>query len=383
MPNDIWNIPDPESTIRDLNYIDNLNSQGSVEYQTIFPVKEGQTLQGGLSPYKLPQSAGGGSYFQNNQAKQNANAFFLLSNQTWFWVQLENIIASSCELFDYTGLPAELDKYMIEYLLRNNGVCGLIKKDNLWFATPVDFANSKRDYNEKNNYSTLFNLGYIKSDWKVPGEFFQDVTIKYGENFFIIRNNLYMTNVWLLINRYLNDLENVLQRIENNTLTMAPKAIGLNSGQTGEKRNIEQVMNKFLTGSENYKMMDINVDKLENITKSRPVSQPFIEVQYNDKTMNLMEVFKFHLERIKELLGIKTLSFGGKKERVLTSEIEASGSMSTINLQHMLNIRNTDFALFNKKTKYHVTIKKASFIDDDEKIIQNETSKGDDSIGTD
>ena len=95
--------------------------------------------------------------------------------------------------------------------------------------------------------------------------------------------------------------------------------------------------------------------------------------------MNLMEVFKFHLERIKELLGVKTLSMGGKKERVLTSEIEASGSMSEMNLMHMLNIRNTDFAVFNKRTNHNVHVKKAKWLND-ENVVQNQISKGERSI---
>ena len=373
-----WKIPNPQTTKADLNAVDNLNSEGVVEYNAIFPVKNGETLKGAYAPYRLPSGVGG-SYYNNEQAKQNANAFFQLSNQTWFWVQLENIISSSCELFDYDGLPFEIDKYMIEYLLRNNGVCGLVKKEGLWFVVPVENENNRHDYNSNNQYTTEFNLGYVRSDWTIKNEFFDDVKIEHNKNFFIIRNNLYMTNVWILINRYLNDLENVLQRIENNTLTMAPKALGLNTGQTGEKALWETQMNAFLTSSKNFMALDVNTDNLENISKNRPVSQPFVEVQYDDKTMNLMEVFKFHLERIKELLGVKTLSMGGKKERVLTSEIEASGSMSEMNLMHMLNIRNTDLAIFNKKTKHNVHVRKASWLNTSA-YIQNETSKGERSI---
>ena len=370
MSADVWNIPDPTTTLQDLNYIDNLNSEGKVEYDTIFPVRDGETLKGALAPYRLPSSVGG-SYYQNEQARQNANAFFQLSNQTWFWVQLENIISSSCELFDYEGLPAEIDKYMLEYLLRNNGVCGLVEKNGLWFAVPVENENNRKDYNSNNQYSTYFNLGYVRTDWSIKNEFFSDVKIEQNKNFFILRNNLYMTNVWILINRYLNDLENVLQRIENNTLTMAPKAFGLNSGLPGEKRLWEKQMNDFLMSSRNFMALDINTDNLENVTKQRPVSQPFVEVQYDDKTMNLMEVFKFHLERIKELLGVKTLSMGGKKERVLTSEVEASGSMSEMNLMHMLNIRNTDLKVFNKVTNHNVIVKKAQWLNQDLTKVQN------------
>ena len=371
MTADVWNIPDPTTTTHDLNYIDNLNSDGKVEYDTIYPVRKGETLKGGLAPFRLPSSVGGGSYYQNEQARQNANAFFQLSNQTWFWVQLENIIAASCELFDYENLPSEIDKYMLEYLLRNNGVCGLVKKNNLWFVVPVENENNRKDYNSNNQYSTYFNLGYVRTDWTIKNEFFSDVKIEQNKNFFIIRNNLYMTNVWILINRYLNDLENVLQRIENNTLTMAPKAFGLNSGLPGEKSLWEKQMNDFLMSSKNFMALDINTDNLENVTKQRPVSQPFVEVQYDDKTMNLMEVFKFHLERIKELLGVKTLSMGGKKERVLTSEVEASGSMSEMNLMHMLNIRNTDLQIFNKATQHNVVVKKAQWLNQELTKVQN------------
>lgn len=379
MNNDTWQIPNPQTIIADLNAVDNLNSEGVVEYNSIFPVRNGETLKGALAPYRLPSSVGG-SYFHNNHAQQNANAFFQLSNQTWFWVQLENIIASSCELFDYSGLPTEIDKYMLEYLLRNNGVCGLVLKNNLWFVVPVENENNRHDYNSNNQYTTVFNLGYIRQDWTIKNEFFDDVTIEHNKNFFIIRNNLYMTNVWILINRYLNDLENVLQRIENNTLTMAPKALGLNTGQTGEKSLWEKQMNDFLTSSRNFMSLDVNTDSLENITKQRPVAQPFVEVQYNDKTMNLMEVFKFHLERIKELLGVKTLTMGGKKERVLTSEIEASGSMSEMNLMHMLNIRNNDLALFNKVTKHNVKVSRAKWLNDTNQQVQNQLSKGERSL---
>ncbi len=364
----------------DLNDIDNQNGSGSVAYDTQIPQnKDGKYMTGALNPLKLPnKNYNNGKNNQVWNAGEYSSIVGLNSNR-YFFIILQQLIQASIELLDYKNLPDDLDKYKIEYLLKNNGVCGIINIANRYYVVPVIYDNM---YNNKDNFSkkdgenniSMFNMGYKPSTVKVmPGSTFSNLfknkKFIVDEDIFLIRNNLYMTNTFINISRWIVDIENCWFHIEKNIKVSSPKAILFtgNNLDSDELAAWEQQANS----DDTYFQMKLNEDYLEAIL-NRGIKTPFLPISFDDKTERLIENLKFMWEKIKETLGFDTMSLGGKKERVITGEMDASNSMASYNLQHIIELRNNDLKTLNKVFSLNIIVEKKEITTELDNVKDNQ-----------
>ena len=357
-------IDDPTSL--DLSDLMDINGRSSVEFDTIVPNKDGDYLKRGAQPYHLS-----GDVYLNHE-KRVSNSDYETDHrdgglvQYWFWFQFQNYLASSCELLKYEGAP--FDTYQLEYVLKYNGIAGIIKIDGEY-----EIINIVLNQNPNINYARLpQKVKIMEGDDLFP--LLKNKTLINGENIALVRNNLFQTNFYIMVRRYLWDLEKLLFYFEKNNAVSLPKAILM--GDLNQADAIKKNWNNFLNSSETFNLWWSNNDML-NILRANGYKEPWMPINFEDKTRQLIENFQFVNEKIKEIFGFDTMNLNGKKERVLDQELNISNSLASYNLEHFLQIRNHDLKVFNQLFNHNVRVSRNEISTPLQKANeQTENSKG-------
>jgi hypothetical protein len=86
-----------------------------------------------------------------------------------------------------------------------------------------------------------------------------------------------------------------------------------------------------------------------------------------ERAKDLIQIYSFHKENFKESIGAGVNIVNGKKERMITDEIETQQSISDEILYHHLNIRKLDLEVLNEGLGTNISIELV-----DEKLSENE-----------
>lgn len=364
-------------TSKDLSDIANLNGNGFVNFDgippnaSIYPNQEGVGfLKGALSPARLH-----GDVYTNHERRLDTSMYddnfedggFKLF---WFWLQFEKLFSAACELVEYKNLP--FSKYILEYPLRYNGIVGIIKiKNGAWKVLNVTIPQEDIDY----NFAELPKYVQV-AERDSNYDMLKNIKFEVNKNIVVVRNNLFQNNDYIQCRRYLWDLEKILFYFEKNNAVSLPKAMMISDLNKSDK--LTEQWRNFVKGSQTLDFMWVNSDLL-NVLRSNGFRNPWIPMQFEDKTRQLVENFNFIFERLKELFGFDTMNLNGKKERVTTQEVNVSNSMASYNLKHLINIRNEDLKAMKQVFNLDVTCTKSN-IDNpllEKKAIDDEKGKRD------
>ena len=360
----IINSPNPTNP-EDLNDINNLTGGGSIKADKRFgPVKDGEEgkeeyLKGALSPFKI-SNLSKAQPIVGNSDNYGGNTLITIIN--FFNSLLEN----SMELLTWEGLPKGLDKYVLEYPLRTDGVVGVLKWKDTFYACNVSLDYTKESNNQfKNIGNSFINVGYRPTTAKVVSInnenlkiLLKDKPLKVGEEIFIIRNTLNKSSMYTKAYRFLQLYEAIIFQIEKNNKVSAPKVgiIDDNPVDSGQSENNKKSWNNTVVSDNSAFVMNFNADLLSRL-KEVNIKEPWFPMELKNQINELVTSFQWIKNELKELFGFEILDLGGKKEKALNVEVNVSNGISKYYFIHMLNIRKNDIKPINEFFGLNIVVK--------------------------
>ena len=403
-------IPKTTNSAKDLNDASKLNANAkfSTKYN-IPPIKDGTLIKGAngvvniyKQEYSNEENQSGlatnteillnslksnttNSYLSNQTYnRQEISSQFIWAKNNWitFWYSYNLIVQQAIELLKYDNLPTGLDKYKLETILNNNGIVGILPvKEDLFI--PVTVFNAFEDKQEKNKEALehyRYFSGARPSYVKIIGDFpliIKPIIKAKKNNFlvdrdiFVIRNDLYQHSSLILIARYLQDWLQILNQIELNINKALPKALYISDNNANLNESIlKQTLNNFATNSDTFQPIILEQSLLDKMV-SMGIKAPYIPIQFEDVTVMLKGLNDYFENKIKEIMGHKTLRVSDKQQRLVTQEIETASTLSDFNLEHKINIRNLDLEILNKSHNLNIKVSK-NMIDKEENLTQQD-----------
>ncbi len=297
-----------------------------------------------------------------------------------FWNKYNQLMQASIELIDWQNLPKGLDKYNLEYIIKTNGLVGIINIDDRYIPTQVmpigyDRKSTFEKFSRLNNnqdmvWSTSMNIGDKPALVQVVQQTqpilkpFMGKNLIVDEDIYVIRNDLFMKADLIKIGRYLNGYCKILDILAENNIKALPK-MGYLDGKASF--NTEEELNKWVNSIKTFKVISLPTDVISQLN-TNPSASPFKPVQFEDMREMIYAAFTFYDNRLKETLGFDTTEANGKKERMLGNEIKVNSTISTYNIEHFVNIRKNDIEPLNKDFGLNITVEK--------KEIENSLEKG-------
>jgi len=385
----------PSSTSKDLNDVSKLNATASVKtkYQ-IPPIKNGSLIKGangviniykqeysndqtqkGLAEntfrvFNSSKSSNTRGYMSNQAMNKKIDFQFSWARNNWitFWYQYNMYIQQAIELLKYKNLPKGLDKYKLETILNNNGLVGIINVDDLFIAVTVfnSLEENKSKEKEARDHYRYFNgarPNYVKIIGDYPTILKPIIKAKKNKflvdkDIFVIRNDLYCHSSLILIGRYLQDWLIILNQFEQNITKALPKALFVSDSNANLNESIlKQTLNNFANNTDSFQPIILDQSLLDKMV-SMGLKTPYIPIQFQDATVMLKGLNDYFVNKIKEILGHKTLQVSDKQQRLLTGEIESASTLSDFNLEHKVNLRNIDLEVFNEAFNLKVKVEK-------------------------
>jgi len=390
-------IPKTSNNPKDLNDASKLNANAkfSTKYN-IPPIRNGTLIKGANGVVNIYQQeysneenqkglatntemllnslkSNNSSYSLTNQSANSSelSTQFIWAKNNWitFWYSYNLIVQQAIELLKYNDLPTGLDKYKIETILNNNGIVGILPvKEDLFI--PVTVFNAFEDKQEKNK-EALEHYRYFsgaRPDYvKIIGDFPLIIKsiIKAKKNkflvdkdIFVIRNDLYQHSSLILIARYLQDWLQVLNQIELNINKALPKALYISDNNANLNESLlKQTLNNFASNSETFQPIILEQSLLDKMV-SMGIKAPYIPIKFEDVTVMLKSLNDYFENKIKEIMGHKTLRVSDKQQRLVTQEIETASTLADFNLEHKINIRNLDLEILNKTHNLNIKVEK-------------------------
>jgi len=399
-------IPKTTNSAQDLNDASKLNANAKfLTKYNIPPIRDGTLIKGAngvVNIYKQEYSneenqsglATNTEMLLNSLKSNNSNSYipnqtynrqeigsqFIWAKNNWitFWYTYNLIVQQAIELFKYNNLPTGLDKYKIETILNNNGIVGILPVSKDLFI-PVTVFNAFEDKQEKNKEALehyRYFSGARPSFVKIIGDFpliIKPIIQAKKNNFlvdkdiFVIRNDLYQHSSLILIARYLQDWLQILNQIELNINKALPKALYISDNNANLNESLlKQTLNNFATNSDTFQPIILEQSLLDKMV-SMGIKAPYIPMQFEDVTVMLKGLNDYFENKIKEIMGHKTLRVSDKQQRLVTQEIETASTLSDFNLEHKINIRNLDFEILNKVHNLNIKVEKNK-IDNEENL---------------
>lgn len=322
-----------EVTTKDLNTIDKMNSTGSADRAVITPVMENgkitwKTLKGALSDY-------------TSSLAPYDELQFIEGVKTGMYSFLT-------EQYDYEGLPEGLDKYRVEQKVIEDGIVYIVEDGGIYYAVRAT-VNTWNIYKEP--VSIIVNEPLSKLNGR-----------KYivGKTAFMIRDNIKRVSKFTLAYRYIRQMEKTLFQLEKNLLSSAPKGLidtRLGDIEWGEEfqPSLKNSMEVIINSQDTFYAIKIPKGSSTNLA-DLPQQDIFIPIELTDRTDSLIKNFTFLKEQLKELLGADLNSILGKKERMITTEVNNQQELSTKTELHGFKIREIDWNTFNEVTGNNVRI---------------------------
>jgi len=254
------------------------------------------------------------------------------------------------------------------YLLPYNGLVGIINVDDLFIAVTVfnsleENKNKEKEARDHYRYFSGARPNFVKIIGDYPTILKPIIKAKNNKflvdkDIFVIRNDLYCHSSLILIGRYLQDWLIILNQFEQNITKALPKALFVSDSNANLNESIlKQTLNNFANNTDSFQPIILDQSLLDKMV-SMGLKTPYIPIQFQDATIMLKGLNDYFVNKIKEILGHKTLQVSDKQQRLLTGEIESASTLSDFNLEHKVNLRNIDLEVFNEAFNLKVKVEK-------------------------
>lgn len=279
--------------------------------------------------------------------KKYAKQLDILKEKEFLEGMREDILKFEMERYEYSNLPEGLDKYRIENKLLMSGSVVFFKLVNGQYAV---MNYTMIDYNIYDE-PVIVEINEPKSSMNG-----KRLNVAEGEGV-IYRNNIFLNPSFVLVRRYINAMEKILFQIEKNITAAAPKGIiNLKNSEmifddadnSAMKNSMEQIINSedtfhAIRRAEDYSATGENDDPI------------FIPLELRDRSDELIKLYTFAKEQIKEKIGA-SINIHQKKERAIVGEIDGQQGFSSSNRQHPMNLRLVDIEKINKAFNLNIVL---------------------------
>lgn len=262
-----------------------------------------------------------------------------------------HIMSSYSSLFKWENLPEGMTSQEIESRLFLFGRLKLIKvgRKYLW----VRYVTQKWDYRGKAISSRIVEPWLPKLNGKSP-ELFQNVEIW---------NDLRGVGVLWKIRELLNNLDQTYESLMSNVRLLSGKAVYM----TNETNSGDDDMQTSMHGGEYVESQverELNawfqngnaVKALTSDMTSNGDLLPVVPLQFQDSISSFIETSQHLMNQLLNIIGIESNNVEGKKERLITDEIEIQNRLQNQQLDTMLAFRRNAVDEINSLFGLNITI---------------------------
>lgn len=327
------NTKTTQITSDDMNAIDFMNGSGSVSSKdTIVVNADGESLKGALAKYN--------STFSQYDEIQ----FIEMVRRQLFEFQIER--------FKYNNLPEGLDKFRLERKTIEHGSSLIIKVAEQFFSVRYSIIDFNM-YDEP----AIVKINEPKNKLLNGKQY--DLRGSKPEAV-IFRNNQFMKPALTEAYRLIRLLEKIMYQIERNLVVSAPKGIlNLKNNKLAFEEDgdapLRDSLENIATGQNTFFVLK-SVDTSSRNAFANNDEQIWIPMEFDDRTANLIMNYSFVKEQLKEIVGGQMNILNGKKERLITDEVNKQQAFPNATMKHAFNIRQRDIEKLNSAYGTNISI---------------------------
>lgn len=300
-------------TENDLNLVQQLNAVSSVNFKGMNPTKDNKNFVNALSPNKLPFMGEiniDQNYTYPNNFKQNVQSF-----EQYMWFLVNRVTTN---MFQYEGLPKEIDLIGYERKLVQNGSVYIVKYKDKFLA--VNGVGIEWDI-----YDNPTAIKIVE-----PRSTANNKILKEG-NFVEIKANSQRLSINMLYSWIIEKLSATFHRLGIETFSTLPKFVmlggffDLNDDLQTSAENQEQ----FLKGSHMISQYVFDLDSASHGTA--PIKeQAFVDLTTEDRRGQTNANYEYLFNQLKDCLGITQNGGFSEKERTTTDHVESAQGINEI-----------------------------------------------------
>lgn len=233
----------------------------------------------------------------------------------------KSLLKAFSKVFDWKGLPDDIRSEEMEMFLIQSGRLKFIKVGERNFVVhivPKKF-NNYGDWIE----STIIEP-YLPALSGKTTEKFKNVEIK---------NDVLGHSLIRLVYPFISTIDDTLFNLENNQAILAGKYIFVDDKASNKDDNTEQdnALSQWMIDGKPVKTLSLSLMDDGTI--------PLKIIEVNDATQSFIETIQFNYSQMLNVLGIPNNNVEGKKERLITSEINIQNVLQASIIDDMLSMR--------------------------------------------
>lgn len=250
----------------------------------------------------------------------------------------QSIIKGFASVFEYDGFPEEIRVPEFEAFLVQSGRMKIIKAGSMFY--PVHVVPRKF-----NHYGDWIETSIIEP--YLPGlsgkktEKFDNVEFK---------NDVLGQSLIRLIYPFIETIDDALFNLKINQEILAGKYVFITPETTKQGTNKEN--------EDSLSLWITNGKPIKEIAKSllEDGELPIKKLEVNDATQSFIDTIQFNYNQMLNVLGIPNNNAEGKRERMITSEIDIQNILQSSILEDLLKARQYAVSQFNKLFGTNVSV---------------------------
>lgn len=235
----------------------------------------------------------------------------------------KSLLKAFSKVFEWEGLPEGIRAEEMEMFLVQSGRLKGIKILNEYYvvhAVPKKF-NQYGDWIESSIIEP-----YLPHLTGKSVEKFRNVELK---------NDVLGQSLIRLVYPFIKAIDDALFNLENNQAILSGKFVHLDPNSSGKDDNTEQeiALSNWLINGKPVKVFGTAGDILND------GELPLKKIEVDDSTQSFIETIQFNYSQMLNVLGIPNNNVEGKKERLITSEINIQNVLQSAIIDDMLSMR--------------------------------------------
>lgn len=250
----------------------------------------------------------------------------------------DSLLTAFSSIFSFKNLPEGLRSEEINLFLVASGRLKLIKVGSRFLPVHV----TPKSYNHYGDWvKTNILEPYLPALNGLDTEDFENVEIK---------NDVFGESLIRKIYPFISTIDDTLFNLGINQSIIAGKYIKVTPQTSGKSDNHEEEnsLSQWLINGKPVKTLKI---KLQD-----DGSLPLKKLEVDDVTQSFIETIQYNYSQMLNVLGIPNNNVEGKKERLITSEINIQNVIQSSIVSNMLEMRKRAIKEFNEKFNTNITV---------------------------
>lgn len=271
----------------------------------------------------------------------------------------QSLLKAFSSIFEYENLPDELRSHEMEMFLIQSGRLKIIKVGSKFY--PVHIAPTK--FNNYGDYveSTIIEP-FLPALNGLKTEKFKSVEIK---------NDVLGMSLIRLIHSFVTTIDDTLFNLQTQQSILAGKFLVIlnDASSTDDNVELEHKLSNWLTSG-----LPVKVWKQKLVMDENPLRL----IDAPDSTQSFIDVIQFNFSQMLNVLGIPNNNVEGKRERLITTEINIQNVIQAAIIENMLKMRERFCKDFNETFGMNISVKIANQGLEDNRTLEDPEDEGDD-----